>query len=71
MNERVTGHVKSVIHDKGFGFVRDAEGGEWFFHKSQCFPKGTFTVLAVGTKVDFAPNEHNEKGPRAEDVRLL
>lgn len=68
MYQRVEGRVKSIVRQKGFGFIRDMSGGEWFFHKSECQPKGMFDVLNEGDAVEFNMTQ-SDKGPRAEDVR--
>ncbi len=29
-----TGTIKRLVRDRGFGFIRDDGGQEWFFHRS-------------------------------------
>jgi CspA family cold shock protein len=61
------GTIKRVIRDRGFGFVRTAEGQEVFFHRSSL--KGlTFEDLKEGDSVELEV-ERGDKGPRATDVR--
>jgi CspA family cold shock protein len=62
----VTGIVKRHLAEKGFGFISDAAGVEYFFHQSAC--GGDFHRLSEGTKVTFDVKE-SSKGPRAEEVR--
>ena len=62
----ITGTVKRLIHDKGFGFVAAADGAEYFFHQSAC---AEFDSLREGQAVTFDKGQ-GPKGPRAENVRL-
>lgn len=62
------GKVKSIQKDKGFGFIRDDNGGEYFFHRSGCLD--AFDKLTPGKKVEFE-SVASPKGLRAEGVRLV
>ena len=60
------GTIKRLVYDKGFGFVADQNGGEYFFHQSAC--QGTsFDQLREGQEVTFQAGQ-GPKGPRAEQV---
>jgi cold shock protein len=60
------GTIKRLILDKGFGFVADESGSEYFFHQSAC--QGTpFDQLREGQAVTFQTGQ-GPKGPRAERV---
>ena len=61
-----TGTIKRIARDKGFGFIRDASGQEYFFHRSAV--QGTFDALTEGQRVNF-DEEDSPKGPRATNVR--
>jgi len=61
------GTVKKLIDGKGFGFIRDDDGGELFFHMSAC-PE--FSQLREGQRVSFE-RAASTKGPRAEHVRVI
>jgi len=61
------GTIKRVVKDKGFGFIRDDRGNEFFFHRSSV--DGDFTRLNEGQHVDF-DEEPSAKGPRAGHVRV-
>ena len=61
------GTIKRVVKDKGFGFIRDDRGNEFFFHRSSV--DGDFTRLNEGQHVDF-DEEPSPKGPRAGHVRV-
>ncbi len=62
-----TGTIKRVVKDKGFGFIRDERGQEYFFHRSAV--DGDFTRLTEGQQVAFE-EERSDKGPRAASVRV-
>ncbi len=65
---RLTGTIKRVMSNKGFGFVASEAGTEFFFHQSAC--NGVqFDDLREGQAVTFDEGE-GPKGPRAENVAL-
>ena len=64
--EPVTGTIKQLTPDRGFGFIK-AQDGEYFFHRSAA---PDFDTLKIGTAVVFVPTD-GPKGPRAEDVTRL
>lgn len=66
---RQTGTVLRVRHDKGFGFIRSDAGVEIFFHARQ-LNGTTIAHVQPGAKVSF-DSETTDKGPRANDVRIL
>lgn len=68
-SSRRTGNIKRLVRDKGFGFIADAEGAEYFFHRTAA---ANFQIDEVheGAAVSFLPSQ-GPKGPRAEDVRLV
>ncbi len=61
------GTIKRVIRDRGFGFIRSADGQEIFFHRSS-LQELNFDGLREGENVEF-DMERGEKGPRAISVR--
>jgi len=61
------GTIKRVIRDRGFGFIRAADGQEVFFHRSS-LQQLNFDGLKEGDNVEF-DLERGEKGPRAIAVR--
>ena len=61
-----TGTIKRLARDKGFGFIRDGSGQEYFFHRSSV--EGSFDSLSEGQSVSF-DEEQSPKGPRATNVR--
>lgn len=66
---RVTGVVRRIMHDKGFGFLQQeghgGKDGEYFFHRSQT---PDFDQLQEGSEVEFEASQ-GPKGARAENVR--
>ena len=60
------GTIKRLVRDRGFGFIRDDGGQEWFFHRSSV--QGSFDALNEGQRVSF-DEEQSPKGPRAANVR--
>jgi CspA family cold shock protein len=62
------GVVKRLISDKGFGFIQDDRGQEWFFHRSATGDQ--FDRLREGAAVTFNEGQ-GPKGPRADNVRLM
>jgi CspA family cold shock protein len=61
-----TGTIKRLARDKGFGFIRDNSGQEYFFHRSAV--EGSFDSLSEGQRVSF-DEEQSPKGPRASNVK--
>lgn len=63
----MTGTIKRLVRDRGFGFLRDNGGQEYFFHRSGC--QSSYDDLKEGDRVSFieAPSP---KGPRAEQIIL-
>jgi len=56
------GTIKRLVRDRGFGFIRDEGGQEWFFHRSSV--QGNFDQVSFD-------EEPSPKGPRAGNVRSL
>ena len=61
------GVIKRLVRDRGFGFIRDEGGQEWFFHRSAVQDAG-FEQLHEGQQITF-DEESSPKGPRAGNVR--
>lgn len=61
----MTGTVKKIQHDKGFGFIL-ANGKSYFFHRS-AVKNAKFDSIEEGDEVTFEDSE-SDKGPRADDV---
>ena len=63
----MTGTIRTLRGDKGFGFIKDESGKEYFFHQSAIYGE-TMAELREGDSVTFDVGE-GPKGPRAENVR--
>jgi cold shock protein len=63
----VTGTIRTLRVDKGFGFIKDNKGQEYFFHQSAIYGEG-IADLREGDSVEFEVGQ-GPKGPRAENVR--
>jgi CspA family cold shock protein len=61
-----TGTIARILHDKGFGFIRNTRGQEYFFHRSGV--QGNFDTLRQGDEVSFEEDD-SSKGLRATSVR--
>lgn len=63
----LSGTVKRLVSDKGFGFILTGDGTEYFFHTSAC-TQVSFSELHEGQAVSFERGQ-GPKGPRGENVR--
>jgi cold shock protein len=70
MEVPVTGTVKRVVSDRGFGFITAEDGKEYFFHRSGLQASLDFDRLVGGERVEFDVQQ-SPKGPRATGVRAL
>jgi cold shock protein len=64
----LTGTIRTLRAEKGFGFIKDESGKEYFFHQSAIQGEG-IANLREGDSVEFDLGEAGPKGPRAENVR--
>ncbi len=64
----MTGTVKKVVADRGFGFITAEDGQEYFFHRSGLDSSLNFEQLTADERVSFEV-ERSDKGPRASQVR--
>ena len=64
----MSGTIKRLISDKGFGFILAEDGNEYFFHQS-AYTQGSFSDLREGQAVTFEKG-NGPKGPRGENVRV-
>lgn len=62
----MTGTIKKVDKEKGFGFILGQDKQEYFFHRS-AVKNAEFSSLERGQEVTFEDSE-GSKGLRAEDV---
>ena len=65
----MTGRIKKILPDKGFGFITPDDGSDdVFFHRSRVAAKIQFEDLREGDEVQFQVKP-GEKGPQAFDLR--
>jgi CspA family cold shock protein len=64
------GTIKRLVGSRGFGFIDDGSGQEYFFHMS-AVQDAQFDDLREGQQVEFR-TEHDPRGrgERAVNVRL-
>ena len=63
------GTIRRLIADRGFGFIRTAEGKDLFFHRSEL--EGVdFNSLREGQQVEFQVRQDPSGRPHAMRVRL-
>jgi cold shock CspA family protein len=73
MADEMTGTVLRIAVDadtqkrRGFGFLRGADGREYFFHAADT---AQFSALTDGDRVAFEPTD-TAKGARARNVRAV
>jgi cold shock protein len=66
----MTGRIKKIVRDKGFGFIEPDDGSDdVFFHRSRLGPKMQFDDLREGDEVQFQVRP-GDKGPQAFDLRV-
>jgi CspA family cold shock protein len=61
------GTIQSIHAERVFGFIRDTEGCDVFFHHASVTLPDRFDTLAVGMVVEFEA-EPGPKGPRTTKV---
>lgn len=63
----MTGTIRTLRVDKGFGFIKGEDGKDIFFHESAIYGEGIDNLReGDGVEFDVGPGS---KGPRAENVR--
>ena len=62
----MSGTIKKLVAERGFGFITAEDGTDYFFHRSGSVD---FDRLETGAKVSFV-TEPSPKGPRATNVRV-
>lgn len=67
---RLTGKTQGEVT---FGFIRTADGVEYFFHGGAMDQMAGVKIqdLKEGQAVEFEPTEPTQKGPRAIGVRRI
>ncbi len=66
----MTGIIKKIIRQKGFGFIVPDDGSnDIFFHRGSLAPRVQFEDINEGDSVQFQ-TRRGEKGPVAFDLKL-
>ena len=66
----MTGTVKKVIKQKGFGFITPDDGTEdVFFHRGSLAPRNQIEDINEGDSVQFQVRK-GDKGPVAFDLKV-
>ena len=66
----MTGTIKKILRDKGFGFIEPDDGGDdVFFHRGSSAPRVQFEDFGEGDSVQFQTRA-GEKGPVAFGMKL-
>src|SRR6185369_14546350 len=63
-----TGRIVRMVTGQSHGFIRDSQGREVFFHRSD-MAEGTFNDLEVGDRLTFEVIEDRLSGARAIRVK--
>ena len=68
----MTGEIKRLAQDRGFGFIRPAGASEDVFFHTSALQGVLFDDLREGQTVDFEqqPDERDPRRTRAVNVRL-
>ena len=66
----MTGTIKKIVKQKGFGFIVPDDGTEdIFFHRGSLAPRTQFEDFNEGDTVQFQTRK-GEKGPVAFDMKI-
>lgn len=68
-NKELSGKIKRILRNKGFGFITDLDGKQIFFHQTGIV-KARFDALHEGQLVKFSI-KHTPKGPNAINIRIV
>ncbi len=60
------GTIKKIVSDRGFGFIKQEDDGDVFFHRS-AVQEPSFETLHEGQEVDYDV----EKDPRGRGMRAI
>lgn len=64
------GTVTRMVRERGFGFIKDDGGGEYFFHRTAVVDNRFDEMREGKTIVEFDEEKH-DKGPRAQHVEII
>jgi len=66
------GTIKTLMKDRGFGFIQVEGGGDDVFFHSSSLPPGTYDTLQMGQAVEFDTEQdpRNPSRTRATNLRI-
>ena len=65
----LSGVIRRLVKDRGFGFIKSGDGQDLFFHRSE-LQGVTFDSLEEGQSVEFEKGE-GPKGPKAVNIKPI
>ena len=67
----MTGIIRALLRDKGYGFIRNGSALDYFFHREDVGE--LWPWLQEGAPVEFEPVPKRQcpKGPRAQSIKLM
>lgn len=67
-----SGTIKSLVRDRGFGFIQPDGGSDDVFFHTSSLPDGTCDALVEGQKVEFdvQADPRNASRSRAANMRV-
>lgn len=63
------GTIRRLVTDRGFGFIRTAEGADLFFHRNE-LQGADFTSLREGQEIEFEVGKGRDGRTAAVKVRI-
>jgi cold shock CspA family protein/ribosome-associated translation inhibitor RaiA len=67
--QEMVGYVVRLFREEGYGFIRDVDGREIYFHENAVL-QDDFERLEIGTGVRYFPSA-GEEGPQASTVKIV
>jgi CspA family cold shock protein len=67
-----SGKIKTLVKDRGFGFIVPSDGGAELFFHSTALPAGEFDGLRTDQSLEFdvEPDPRDPRRQRAVNVRV-
>ena len=66
-----TGTIRNLVRDRGFGFIRDEGGQEYFFHRT-AVQENAYDSLTEGQVVEYeTESDPRGRGMRAVNIRTV
>ncbi len=66
----IHGTIEKIVAERGFGFIRAADGRQIFFHRRALATTEVFDTLRVGLTVEF-DLQVDSKRPRAARLMVV